>query len=142
MDKKTKQLALGVTAGVILVVAIIYLMSSGGGGGVDLGGPVVFQGICLSCKELVEARYDPADGDTLPAYCPECGETAVYKAYYCLDTNKLFVPRLEPNPEGGPPKMPMIVRCPDGEGEAELFIPQDPRMDPDAEIGFLPDWPQ
>jgi len=98
------------------------------------------EGVCLACKQEVKATYHATERQ--PAVCPLCGERAVYGLHYCFDCKLRFVPNLEPAPDGGPPRKPIVTTCPVcGGSNVSGYIPIDPEQK-DAELAPLPKWPQ
>lgn len=140
MNEKARQLVLGIVALMIVGVAIgLFFMRSEG----DVT-PDEFRvnGVCLACQE--EVGVEVSLSNPPPCKCPECGEVAVYRQYYCNDCQKVFVMPLTRRDRHGRPKPPRIPTCSDcGSGDVVVYPPLDPNA-PEPEIKErlpLPPWP-
>lgn len=138
MTEKTRNLALGSSAVVMLAVAAWlfwgYATRSG-----SLPSTFVINGVCLACK--TEARVAIQADEREPCVCPSCGERAAYGWQYCSKCDFRFIPKLVPADDGGPPRVPPIAVCPNcGSNATGAYVPQDPRVRLKG-TAPLPPWP-
>lgn len=94
-------------------------------------------GVCLNCKTSGEFTYKA--GERQPLVCPKCGQRAVYQWFYCPKCRMRLVPPLEPDPAGGPPRLPLMARCPKCGTPIVQWIPEDPDQKPIGDMP-LPEW--
>jgi hypothetical protein len=134
--ESTRNLVLGSSAGVVLVLAgVFYLRSTGNAR--SLPDEYNIDGVCLNCHESGEFTY--ATEQRQPLVCPKCGERAVYSWFYCPKCRKRFVPNLERR-DGGPPRLPIVPTCTECGAMAGTYMKEDPVQDPVGDAP-LPEWP-
>lgn len=74
---------------------------------------------CLACQAQFGARLDI--GDPPPFECDKCGKVAAWRMKLCRDCGLVFTP----DPEGDPPRQPMIPTCPQCKGQKIGSAPLD-----------------
>lgn len=95
---------------VVLLVAsgVTYFMLSGRQNNVGSRTGKEVRVKCLSCQKESDLKVEVSEEQ--PYKCPACGKREAWRMYQCYDSGKLFVP----DREGNPPRLPMIITCPDG----------------------------
>ena len=139
MTQSQRRLVLG-AVGVGLLVLAVVLATRRSGGPARLPSRTLTHGVCLACKQEVDVER--AVRSEVPFRCPQCGERAVYRAFYCDKCRLAFVPDLHRNEFSEYPKPPAIPSCPKcGNARVKLYDPKDPDQQPEGELR-LPPWPQ
>ncbi len=106
-----RQVILGGTAGVLLLLAVIVFIVRGAGRDqTAIGRPITIHGLCLACKDESDSTHGPRD--IAPFHCDKCGADAVYPVQYCFNCNKRFIPKLVQREPDGPLRLPLMFRCP------------------------------
>lgn len=133
-----RSLVLGATAVVLLALAAYLYFSRADAGSAALPDEYTVHAVCLACRQ--EARISAPIRQSPPLVCPHCGERAAYSWFYCERCRKRVIPNLQPAPDGGPPKIPMIATCRLCGSPVGTYIPESPEHQPIGDAP-LPEWP-
>jgi hypothetical protein len=95
-------------------------------------------GLALDTKQELAVEFGPSEPP--PWVNPATGQRTVYPFWFCEKCKYKFVPQLEPNPAGGPPRVPMAPRCTHcGDEHVGSWIPE--VSEPAAGTAPPPKWP-
>lgn len=134
-----RNLILGGVAAGLLALAVVLAMTRSGGPA-RLPTETLTHGVCLACKQEVDIVRAVRSG--VPFECPECGERAVYRPFYCDNCRLAFVPDLHRDEFSEFPKPPAIPSCPRcGNSRLAPYDPKNAAHEIEGEL-ILPPWPQ
>lgn len=114
MSNKVK---IGVSVSALLLGGVLYFMRSGEVNDLVTRTDYNTRLGCRSCGHEFSAELDVVDRP--PFECPECKKLDAWHVWRCNECKNRFVPE----PEGDPPRAPMIPRCPECGGQSTGRVP-------------------